>query len=283
MGLRMPLGQLRNRTNLLKGYFAAGKDFPIGFGETLARGALKLPCTMIGPRYVSRMEEAGEYQQVYFCGIRRPLFWPRKLGTFDLYKAATDCLHAKDWHHYEVPETRVQPGDVVLDCGAAEGLFALSVLDRAGQVAIFEPSPNFADSLRRTFDNADNAIVVPAALGSSEGKAFLTGSSLYGFVSTDEGIPIDITTIDAWSTRMNQRVNFIKGDLESYEFEVLKGAKTTIQRDRPKIAFTVYHPGNNWREMAAFLSELVPQYKFRIKGLSYNAGHARPVMLHAWT
>ena len=135
----------------------------------------------------------------------------------------------------------------VLDCGAAEGLFALSVLDRAGQVAIFEPSPDFADSLRRTFDNADNAIIVPAALGSSEGKAFLTGSSLYGFVSVDEGIPIDITTIDAWSTRMNQRVNFIKGDLESYEFEILQGARTTIQRDKPKIAFTVYHPGNNWR------------------------------------
>jgi FkbM family methyltransferase len=279
----MSLGQLRNRRDLLRGYFASEKDFPIGFGETLTKGALKLPCTMIGPRYVSRIEEVGEYQRVYFREIHHPLFWPKRLGTFDLYKAATDCLHKEDWHHYEVPETKVQPGDVVLDCGAAEGLFALSVLDRAGQVVIFEPSPDFAGSLRLTFGNASNATVVPAALGSSEGKAFLAGNSLYGFVSNSGGIPIDITTIDAWSVKTNMHVSFVKGDLESHEFEVLKGARTTIQRDRPKIAFTVYHPGNNWREMVGFLSELVPEYRFRIKGLSYNAGRARPVMLHAWT
>jgi FkbM family methyltransferase len=279
----MSLGQLRNRTNLLKGYFAGGKDFPITFGETLTRGVLKLPCTAIGPRYISRILEAGEYQQVYFRGIAPPLFWPRKLGIFDLYKAATDCLHEEDWHHYEVPETRVRPGDVVLDCGAAEGLFALSVLERARRVAIFEPSPDFAGSLQRTFGSAPNAIVVPAALGSAEGKAFLSGGSLYGSVRMDDGIPINITTVDAWAGRTDTRVDFMKGDLESYEFEVLKGAQTIIQRDRPKIAFTVYHPGNNWKEMVAFLRELVPQYQFRIKGLSYNAGRPRPVMLHAWT
>jgi FkbM family methyltransferase len=281
--MRMSLGQIRNRTNLLKGYFAAGKDFPIALGETLARGVLKPPCTAIGPRCVSRIVEAGEYQQVYFRGIALPLFWPTRLGLFDLYKAATDCLHEEDWHHYEVPETRVQPGDMVLDCGAAEGIFALSVLERAGRIAIFEPSPDFAGSLQRTFGNAPNAIVVPAALGSVEGKAFLSGGSLYGFVRMDDGIPINVTTVDAWAARTNTRVDFMKGDLESYEFEVLKGARTIIQRDRPKIAFTVYHPGNNWKEMAAFLRGLVPEYQFRIKGLSYNAGYPRPVMLHAWT
>src|SRR5262245_48236208 len=111
--MRMSISQLYSRTNLLKGYFAAEKDFSIGFGETLAKGVLKLPCTSIGPRYISRIEEAGEFQQVYFKGIERPLFWPKKLGTFDLYKAATDCLHLEDWHHYEVPETTVRPGDVV--------------------------------------------------------------------------------------------------------------------------------------------------------------------------
>ena len=279
----MALGRLGNRTNLLKGFFSTEKDFSIGFGETLARGVLKRPCSSIGPRYVSRIIEADEYQQVYFQGIERPLFWPKKLGLFDLYKAATDCLYEDDWHHYEVPETRVQPGDVVLDCGAAEGIFALSVLDRAGQVVIFEPSPDFAGSLQRTFGSVPNATVVPVALGSVEGTAFLSGNSLYGFISMDEGTPITVTTVDVWARSTKTRVDFIKGDLESYEFEVLKGARATIEKDRPKIAFTVYHPGNNWREMLTFLRGLVPQYQFRVKGLSFNAGHPRPVMLHAWT
>lgn len=276
-------GQLQNRTNLLKAYFAGERTFSIGFRETLAKGVFKLPCTAIGPRYVSRLEDGDEYQQVYFRGIRSPLFWPKRLGIFDLYKAAADCLYEDDWHHYEVPETTVQTGDVVLDCGAAEGVFALSVLERARHVAIFEPSPDFAESLQRTFGGAPNATIVPAALGSFEGKAFLAGNSLYGAVSMDGGMPITITTIDAWANRTNMPVNFIKGDLESHEFEVLKGARATIRAYKPRIAFTVYHPGNNWREMAAFLSDLVPEYKFRIKGISYNAGYPRPVMLHVWT
>jgi len=129
---------------------------------------------------------------------------------------------------------------------------------------------------------APNATVVPAALGSCEGTAFLTGNSLYGCISTVNGTPITVTTIDAWAKRANLPVNFIKGDLESYEFEVLKGASASIEADKPRIAFTVYHPGNDWKQMADFLSHLVPEYKFRIKGISYNAGYPRPVMLHAW-
>lgn len=281
--MRIPLRQLRNRTGLLRAYFSAEKDFSIGFGETLVKGVFKPPCTAIGPRYVSSIEDAGEYQEVYFRGVVRPLFWPKKLGTFDLYKAATDCLHEEDWHHYDVPETTVRQGDVVLDCGAAEGIFALSVLERASLVAIFEPSPDFAESLHRTFGDASNAVIVPAALGSTEGEAFLAGNSLYGFVSADQGIRITVTTVDAWVTKAHTRVDFLKGDLESHEFEVLKGARETIRRDKPKIAFTVYHPGNDWREMKALLAELVPEYQFRVKGLSYNGGRARPVMLHAWT
>ena len=124
---------------------------------------------------------------------------------------------------------------------------------------------------------------MPAALGSVEGDAFLSGNSLYGLIR-DEGTPISITTVDAWAGTVNTRVDFIKGDLESHEFEVLKGARVTIEKYRPKIAFTVYHPGNNWREMLAFLRGLVPQYQFRVKVIfRHHDRHPRPVMLHAWT
>jgi FkbM family methyltransferase len=279
----MRVGRLWSRAELLKGYFARERNFRVGLRETFSRGVFKVPCTAIGRRYVCEIEDAGEYQRVYFHGISRPLYWPRRLGTFDLYKAVTDCLHENDWHHYEVPETRVQPGDIVLDCGAAEGLFALSVVARASRVVIFEPCTDFVGGLARTFDNASNVSIVHAALGSSPGKAFLAGSSLYGVVTTGQtGVPIDVTTIDDWAASTYSRVDFIKGDLESEEFEVLKGGQRTIRRDKPKIALTVYHPGNNWSEMAAFLKGLVPEYRFRIKGLSYNGGRPRPVMLHAW-
>jgi len=85
-------------------------------------------------------------------------------------------------------------------------------------------------------------------LGSSEGKAFLAGNSLYGFVKKDEGIPIDITTIDGWSARTNTHIDFLKGDLESYEFEVLKGARDYHPERTAKDRVHGLPSWNNWRE-----------------------------------
>lgn len=77
-------------------------------------------------------------------------------------------------------------------------------------------------------------------------------------------------------------MDLIKGDLESFELEVLHGDKETIKRYKPKIAFTVYHPRNDWKQILFFLRGLVPEYAYRIKGLSYNGKQARPVMIHLW-
>ena len=77
-------------------------------------------------------------------------------------------------------------------------------------------------------------------------------------------------------------MDFIKGDLESFEFNVLQDAQNTIKKFAPKIALTVYHSGNDWVQMLGFLRSLVPEYSYRIKGLYYNGGKTRPVMLHCW-
>jgi len=170
--------------------------------------------------------------------------------------------------------------------GASEGIFSLRVLEQAGRVVVFEPLPLFVSSLKHTFAQSSKVIIVPHALGSTEGEAFLEGDSLYGRViegtQSRRGLPVKVSTIDKWVKDTRSKVDFIKGDLESSELEVLRGAKETIKRYKPKIAFTVYHPGNNWKQILSFLRGLVPEYAYRIKGLSYSGKQARPVMIHLW-
>jgi FkbM family methyltransferase len=275
---------LKTRTELFKAYFSSDRDFPFAM-RAVVKGVTKPPCTRIGPRYVESITEEGDYLIVRIRDVGTPLHWPKVLPLFDLYKVTTECFDAEDWHYYEVPQTQVAPGDVVLDCGAAEGMFTLRVLERAGPIVAFEPSPLFAQSLERTFGPSGKVTVVPYALSDREGTAYLGGDSLYGIVSDDgRGVPIQLTTLDAWlATSGLDRVDYIKADLESFELPTLRGAAQTIQKHRPKIAITVYHPGNNWREIVAFAQGLVPAYQYTIKGLSYNSSQARPVMLHLWT
>ena len=121
---------------------------------------------IIGPRIITSLVEKETYFIVHLLGVPNPLFWPKEIPLYHLYMVITECFQQRDWHYYEVPETEISPGDVVLDCGAAEGLFSLRAIEKAGHVVLFEPSPAFVSSLRMTF--ADMPKVDSSADGSWE-------------------------------------------------------------------------------------------------------------------
>jgi FkbM family methyltransferase len=279
-------GKILQRLCLLQAFFSPSRDFSFTWPEVV-KAVCKPPCTRIGPTFIERIDEDGDFLLVKIRSVSTRLFWPKSLPLFDLYKVVTECFYEDDSHFYEVSETRVAPNDVVLDCGAAEGIFSLRVLERARYIIAFEPLPLFIKSMQKTFaQHASKVFIQPYALSDVEGNAFLNGSSLYGTVvkdTTNGNIPIQMTTIDRWSEQSGLRVDFIKGDLESFEYKMLQGGTETIRRDKPKIALTVYHPENNWRQICEFLCNLVPEYSYRIKGISYNERKTRPVMIHLWT
>lgn len=278
------LKKLSSRFSLLEAYRAPGRDFPFSAVEVV-KGIVKAPCTQIGPRLIETQTREGDFSVVSIKGVTRPLYWPQSLPTFDLYKVVTECFYQDDWHFYEVPETRVRPGDCVVDCGAAEGVFSLRVHERAGRVFAFEPNPLFVESMRRTFAGATHVEVIPLALGRSNGEVAFKVDSLYGSVSEEDDVEhlrVRMVTLDTWCAERGGPINYIKADLESAEMELLHGAVETIKRFKPTIAMTTYHEGNNWRDMLRFCRELAPGYQFFVKGLSYAGATPRPVMIHLW-
>lgn len=270
---------LANRTGLLTAYFSSERNFPISLTHVIARGLLQKTCAQVGPSYIESIVDRGRFQEVRLRGIADPLFWPKEIDLWELHKSCTDCLYPGHWHHYEEPETTVEPGENVVDCGAAEGVFALSVARRAGKLAIFEPWSGFRESLRATF--GDRAALREQALGSGSHQAHLSGGSLYGVVNETDGDPIDVTSLDLFRDQFGP-VNYIKADVEGAEHDLLEGARDTLLADKPKIAMTCYHIGNDWQYMLKLARSVVPAYRYRVKGLSYNGGKARPVMLHLW-
>jgi FkbM family methyltransferase len=274
------------RLNLLSGYTLGKRDFDFSMID-LIKGLLKLPCTILSPRVITKIVESDEYMVVHLSATSLPLYWPKKLPIYHLYMVITEAFYQQDWHHYEVRETQISLEDVVLDCGAAEGLFSLRAVDRASRLVLFEPSPMFASSLSMTFAGVSKVTIVPAALSDAPGKAFMNNDSIasriVSYEQNTEGTAVEMTTIDKWVTEKNVKVDFIKGDLEGYEMDVLRGAAETIRKYKPKIALTTYHPGNDWKEMLAFCRSLSPRYRYRLKGFScLEKGLNRPVMIHLW-
>jgi FkbM family methyltransferase len=249
----------------------------------LARFLTGPTCTVLSRRYLHSTEEEGDSIVVRLRGIDRPLYWPKGQPMLPLYMVLSEALDTRNWHYYEIPETRVGADDIVADCGAAEGIFALLTQSRARHVYAIEPAPHWTDSLRRTFEGAPNVTVLPAALGRAPGRAYLSGGALDSSVSETPATgarEIAVETIDHVFADRDRPLTYLKADLEGFELEMLAGAERTIARYRPKIAITTYHHAEHAKQIEAFVRRVDPRYCVLTKGIDAVTG--APVMLHAW-
>jgi FkbM family methyltransferase len=249
----------------------------------LARFLSGPTCEVNSRRYISSVEQRGDWLVVRLRGVDRPLYWPSEQPIYALHMVLSEALDEANWHFYELPETKVAPDDVVADCGAAEGIFSLLVQPRARQVYAIEPAPHWTVSLERTFDGANNVTVLPVALGDQPGRAFLAGGALDSSVSGSGGAggqEITVETIDRLFADRDLPLTYLKADLEGFELAMLAGAERTIARHHPKIASTTDHRAEHAHEIAAFLRRVEPRYRIQTKGIDALTGS--PVMLHAW-
>jgi FkbM family methyltransferase len=67
-----------------------------------------------------------------------------------------------------------------------------------------------------------------------------------------------------------QKVGFIKADIESYELDMLRGAESIIKRDNPLLAVCIYHNASDMYTIPLFISTLCPDYKLKIRHHTYS-------------
>lgn len=147
----------------------------------------------------------------------------------------------------------VRPGDVCLDAGANFGFYSCSFAKWGARVFSFEPVPSTYRLLQENVQlNAmeSSVRVFNSALGDQPGsiRIFTFRELSHGHASSSDlgradAIPVDcpIDTIDAVCDREKlDRVDFVKIDVEGYEFEVLKGGAGLLSRPQaPVIHFEV--------------------------------------------
>lgn len=231
-------------------------------------------------RYIATTRTEGEWLVVRLKAGGDELYYPASLAVEALHESICDILNPEHWHCYEREAVRVQPGDVVADCGAAEGLFALTVAPRCSHVYAFEPLPAFVESLRLTLRSVSNASVVPVALGKCAGTARLSNAGTNSALSAEGELAVPMIALDDWFVRAGRRLDFIKADLEGAEMEMLQGAAESIRAFAPRIAITTYHRAGDAEAIAAFLRALRPDYCIATRGIFEADG--RPILLQAW-
>ncbi len=140
-----------------------------------------------------------------------------------------------DWkfRKYTLPGfVDVNPGDVVLDCGAYVGGFALGAQATASHVHVFEPEPRNFACLARNLENAGNVSLNQLALYNRVGSLSLNISSSsveHSILAPDNGdtvsqLPVDVVSIaEYFQAGHLERLDFVKIDAEGVEPEVVAG------------------------------------------------------------
>lgn len=156
---------------------------------------------------------------------------------------------------YQQAPVVVRPGDVVLDAGAHLGTFSRLALGQGARLVLaFEPDPTNCACFKRTFKkeiDQGRVFLVEAALWDSAGTLeFEPPASINsgtGSVAHGNGkFKVPAITVDEIVTRLGTRVDFIKMDTEGAEPHIIRGARSAINRFRPRMAISTEHTIDDW-------------------------------------
>lgn len=153
----------------------------------------------------------------------------------------------------------LKKGDLVFDVGANIGNKTDTYLQKGAKVVCFEPQPQCVKTLRTKYRNNPNVTIEPSGLADSEGSLDLfictnanvlstfshqwmtDGRFADGGVKWDKKITVPVYTLDQMINK-HGRPNFIKIDVEGFEYKVLKGL--TLNSDYLSFEFTQEHRDN---------------------------------------
>lgn len=234
----------------------------------------------IAKKHIASINQ-NEFYEICFHAIPHRLYWPLQFDLQGINQITAETFDEQDWHFYQKQYTTIEQEEILLDIGSAEGLFPLTVVDKCKKIFLIEPNPYFYQSLQHTFAPfVEKVEIIHCAAGNSEGIIYLQGESLTGQISESvSGSAVAIHKVDS-IIKSNQRISYLKADIEGFEQEMLEGAEQTIRRNKPKIAITTYHRSNQTQEIIRLVKSFVPEYQFYVMGLYHE--ECKPVMVHFW-
>lgn len=144
-------------------------------------------------------------------------------------------------------------GITILDVGGWEGVFAMffaRAVGKDGRVIVFEPNPKNAEIIKENIalNNLSNVTVTQHAVGRASGVSKLivdtslssgTGT-IHGNVHTKQNdsvkqVDVDLISLDEFISQSGVVPDFIKIDVEGFEWEVLQGMSEFLENHSPML------------------------------------------------
>lgn len=166
----------------------------------------------------------------------RRMFFPRgwdEKRIAGYYRSVVMEQDVRSPHCYANENCGVKKGDIIVDAGAAEGIFALDHIEEASRIYLIEADRGWIEALERTFcDDRDKVQIIYGFLDSYHNGEHVSVDGLFG----------------------REEINYIKMDIEGAEKSALAGAVETLKRQGDiRCAICSYHCRGDEQEIRHFL------------------------------
>jgi FkbM family methyltransferase len=212
--------------------------------------------------------------------LNRRCLWKRPVKVFgQQFRAPTLDRLASLWMHklgvlgrFEIQllHNLVYPGMTVVDVGANQGIYTLTLanLARPGRVFAFEPEPLLFRQLVANIqaNKADNVVCHPIAISRQSSRLSLQSGKMHSgnnrIVHQPRPDSIEVAAASLDEFFAGQVVDFLKIDVQGWEAEAFAGAKELLRQNRDIILMFEFWPyglrtaGAEPAELLRFLESL---------------------------
>ena len=140
-------------------------------------------------------------------------------------------------HTYQTDAFKISPDSIICDVGAAEGIFALTFVEGAKKIYLFETEEEWIEPLRKTFEPWKDKVTVI--------HKFASDKDANNSITLNSVLEPDVGNL------------FLKLDVEGAEKSVLLGASEALASDRfvTKAAVCTYHYNHDYEELKSLMAD----------------------------
>lgn len=165
-----------------------------------------------------------------------------------------------------------EDGEVFVDGGSFDFDTSKKLMNLCNvkKIYAFEPDVSNIEKVRTQINemNLTNVEIISAGLWNCNTTLhFSSQGSIMSKIDDNGDSDISVVEIDEI---IDDRVTFIKMDIEGSELKALQGAEKIIRKYKPKLAISIYHRLEDIIEIPNYIYQLVPEYKLYIRHYAFN-------------
>ena len=184
---------------------------------------------------------------------------------------------AEKKQYFDLPYLRFGENEVFVDGGGYDGNVARRFAEVTGyqyrKILMFEPNKHLFGVCQQQMQKMDHCMVIQKGISDRAGVIRFIEAGEGSRIADGEtdSVEIETVTLDEY---IDEKVTFIKMDIEGAEFAALKGAEKVIRNQKPKLAISVYHRREDIWEIPKLLIKYNPDYKFYLRVYSFTGNDA---------